>query len=192
MKKTIIITALLIFVYSGCAFKNQKIAIEYESNGQTSNETATICLNKFSDNRLVKHRIGIVKNGMGVETADILTDQDIRILISNSIKEEMQNLGYSVKLIDVEYGKGINKYDTCDIVDGQIKEVFVEPIFSMFSVEGKAIITINMLIQTQSGKEFKKIYSSNGGATSYGGHPALFKESMDKALANLILERHQN
>ena len=181
--------ALVLSMLSGCVFKDQKIEVEYESDNIKAHQIGIVCLNKFSDNRRVKQRIGVVKNGYGMETANVLTDQDITIVISKAIKKELNNLGYEVKLINVDFGEGIKSYQGCDVVDGSIKNFFVEPIMKFTEIEDRAIITVDILVQTEAGKEFKKTYSANGKSFSNLGVTArLAKEAMDKALQNIILD----
>jgi len=187
MKSKLLITIAMLVLMSGCAFKDQKIAIEYTSDGVKSNKTGAICLNKFTDVRADASRIGIVKNTLGMETANIITDQDITILVSNAVKEELTNLGYKVDLVNVKYKDGQGFSNNCTFVDGKIQNFFVEPEFGLFAVDGKSVITVNMLIQTPDGKVYKKIYSSNGESRSYvGGFASLFKESMDDALNKIV------
>jgi uncharacterized lipoprotein YajG len=172
---------------SGCAFKDQKLAIEYTSDGVKSNKSGAICLNKFTDVRADKSRIGIVKNTLGMETANIITDQDITILVSQALKEELLNLGYKVDLVNVKYKDGQGFSNNCTFIDGKIQNFFVEPEFGLMAVDGKSVITVNMIIVNPSGKVYKKTYSSNGESRSYvGGFASLFKESMDDALTKII------
>jgi len=187
MKTKLLIIIAMLVLMSGCAFKDQKIAVEYTSDGVKSNKTGTICLNKFADVRADKSRIGIVKNGLGMETANIITDQDITILISNAVKEELINLGYKVDLVNVKYKDGQGFSNNCTFIDGKIQNFFVEPEFGLVAVDGKSVITVNMLIQTPAGKVYKKVYSANGESRSYvGGFAGLFKESMDDALSKIV------
>jgi uncharacterized lipoprotein YajG len=172
---------------SGCAFKDQKLAIEYTSDGVKSNKSGAICLNKFTDVRADKSRIGIVKNTLGMEIANIITDQDITILVSQALKEELLNLGYKVDLVNVKYKDGQGFSNNCTFIDGKIQNFFVEPEFGLMAVDGKSVITVNMIIVNPSGKVYKKTYSSNGESRSYvGGFASLFKESMDDALTKII------
>jgi len=187
MKTKLLVLIGIIVLMSGCAFKDQKLAIEYTSDGVKSNKEGSICLNKFTDIRADKSRIGIVKNTLGMETANIITDQDITILVSNAVKEELVNLGYKVNLVNVKYKDGQGFSNNCTFIDGKIQNFFVEPEFGLMAVDGKSVITVNMLIQTPDGKVYKKVYSSNGESRSYiGGFAGLFKESMDDALNKII------
>jgi uncharacterized lipoprotein YajG len=189
IKLLLLSSFMLTTLFTGCAFKDQKIDVEYSSDGKKASYEGTVCLNKIKDIREDKSRIGIVKNTYGMETANVITDQNVSLLISNAIKDELIALGYTVNLIDVAFGEGINLFDGCDVLDGNLKNMFVEPIFGIFAVDGKAIITVELVIATQTGKEFKKTYSTNGKSRSYvGGFAQLQKEAMDKALTALILE----
>lgn len=189
MKIQLLAVVVMGMLFSGCAFKNQKIAVEYTPDNVKGSEQGIVCLNKFSDVRTDKSRIGIVKNGYGMETANILTDQDITIVVSKSLEEELSNLGYKVELLNIRNADGQNNAINCAFVDGKIQNFFVEPEFGLFAVDGISIITVELMIQTEDGMQLKKVYSANGNSRSYiGGFASLFKESMDNALKNLILD----
>lgn len=188
MKKISLVASIILAasLFTGCAFKNQKIAVEYNSDNIKAHQHGEVCLNKFEDDRADKSRIGIVKNRLGMETANILTDQDIAVLVSKAVEEELVNLGYKVYLTNVQYTDGQNNANNCTFVDGKIKNFFVEPVRGLVAVDGKSVITVNLIIQKEDGTELKKTYSANGESRSYMGTASLFKESMDDALSKLI------
>ena len=138
MRKSLLLGLFVAIIHTGCAFKDQKLELEYTSNGEKGSETGIVCLNKFSDERVAKHRIGIVKNGMGMETANIITDQDITFLISDAIHIEMKNLGYQVNLIDVKYSKFMRYKSRCYLRLYCQKELEV-----IFEDTGKNFVKIN-------------------------------------------------
>lgn len=175
-------------LFAGCSFKNQNIVVDYSSDNITGNEKGVVCLNKFEDIRADKSRIGSIYNSSGAETGSVITNQDVTMLVSKALEKELKNLGYAVRLVDVQYSKGVGYDNDCSFIDGKIQSFFVKHDFGVVTVDSKSLITVNITVQSKSGKEFRKKYSTEGDSATFAGtYGRVFKETADDALKAIIL-----
>jgi hypothetical protein len=172
--------------FTGCV--NHKIAIEHTSDNVKGNNTGIICLNKFDDTRVEKERIGFWVNGFGFESGDILTEQDISTLISKTVEKELKNLGYTVELVKVAQNSFDVNANDCTFIDGNIKVLYIETKPSLIYVYSESIIIVDMLIQNESGREYKKTFTAEDKTKGFVLSASLGKKSIDIALSKLILK----
>ena len=186
MKLKLLVLVLITLFTSGCV--NHNIVIEHTAKSKKGNELGTVCLNKFEDIRVEKARIGYWVNGYGFESGDILTEQDVTIVLSKSIEDELTNLGYKVNLVNVTHVDGEDSTNNCTFIDGKVKIFFIESGAFPIPYSTSAIV-IDLFIQNESGKEYKKTFSVEYTANSMWAVTAgLGKESMDLALDKLMID----
>jgi uncharacterized lipoprotein YajG len=187
MKIKLLIALSLGMLFTGCSFKNQKVVVDYTSNNVTGNEKGVVCLNKFADERADKSRIGSIKNSSAEETGSVVTDQDVAALISKALEKELKNLGYTVKLVDVQYEKGVGYDNDCTFIDGKVQNFFVKHDFGIAIVESKSVVSVNITVQNRSGKEFRKKYTTDSNSETFAGtYGRVFKETADDALNTIV------
>jgi len=138
------ITKLLIVLLigsfaGGCAFGTRHVTLSYppESNmGELSVTDATaspllpgpektIAFFQFRDLRFDKSRIGNVQNTYGMDTADIIAENDVAEWINNAIIMELEGAGYKV----VKGGEN-NNTEGVLVLRGEILIVYVTAYFS--------------------------------------------------------------
>ena len=174
----------VVFFMSGCV--NHNIVIEHTLSKDSGSENGKICLNKFEDKRVEQNRIGYWVNSYGIEHGDILTTQDITIVMSKSIEDELESLGYEVGLVNVTHKDGEDNTDDCTFIDGKVNVFFIKSGVYPYPYSTSAII-VDLFIQNESGKEYKKTFSIEYTANSMWAVTAsLGKESMDIALNQLM------
>ena len=109
MKKTIttmILAAAL--TQSGCAFGTRYVDLSYPPENQVEFATAeaetgmrsgpypgTVAL-AIWDKRAEQDRVGNIRNTMGMDTASVLTDDNVSIWVHDAIAAELNSLGYRV------------------------------------------------------------------------------------------------
>lgn len=178
---------LLSISMSGCGMMTQNIVMEYNSKSEKLPSNGKICLNKFSDDRTIKNKIGTYQDGYTVEH-DIITDQQVNLVISNAINDELKKQGYSVDLIDIDSNKIEKIYNQCNIIDGSIKKVFTEGTNKFLVFTYKSIITLDVKIITKSGEKLEKTYSANGESMGMTISASNSKNALDEALEKIILD----
>lgn len=187
LKKLIPVLILPLF-FSGCGMLTQNIAIEYNSKTPKSSiNSKKICLNKFTDDRTDKSKIGVYQDGYTVEH-NVVTDQNVDMLISNALNDELKQLGYEVDLINIKSEQADKIYDQCNVLGGSIKKVFTEGTNKFIFFDYKSIIKIEVELITKSGKKLNKTYATNGGAKGITISASNSKEAIDEALQKIVIE----
>jgi len=136
MAKLLIVLLIGSFA-GGCAFGTRHVTLSYppESNmGEPSVAYAitsqagpekTITFFQFKDLRFDKSRIGNVQNTYGMDTADIIAENDVAEWINNAIIMELEGAGYKV----VKGGEN-NNTEGVLVLRGEILIVYVTAYFS--------------------------------------------------------------
>jgi len=95
-----VIAVLALVGLSGCAFIDQSTPISYNAppNLEVAQGAADITLQVSArDGRASnKDRVGSVKNGYGMETARIISENDLVSLVRGGVENELGSLGYKM------------------------------------------------------------------------------------------------
>ena len=97
-----VVILLIATLLPACAFVDEHVQLEYQDLPAVSNSAAnqgTIFLSLFEDQRADKSKIGVVKNGYGMETAKVLTDDNPAVWITNTLKGNLERTGYKVSSV---------------------------------------------------------------------------------------------
>jgi len=157
MKFTISVSLLPIL--TSCAFIDQEVFLEYgQAHYAGTKIDKKLYINRFNDCRNDKVRIGIVKNGYGFETANVVTKQDVCLWIGNCLTMELEKAGYNViktdiSIRDIPFDKNI-------FLDGHVLKVFSEPVIGLWGIDFVSNISVKIDIY-YSGKKYSKIYNTN-------------------------------
>lgn len=89
---------------AGCAFGSRYVSLSYPpEDEQPAAETARAAGSRSGDVLLVVQdaredtdRIGVVRNGYGIVTSSILTEDNVTIWAHDAIRTELERLGYNV------------------------------------------------------------------------------------------------
>ncbi len=105
----IAVSSVLIGVIAGCAFGDRHLTLTYppppSSAGGPAAANASpappvsampIVVIPFNDTRPDKQHIGEVKNGLGMRTAWVLSDNDVSEWLVAAVAKELENAGYKV------------------------------------------------------------------------------------------------
>ena len=186
---TPILLSITLFSLTGCSM-TQSIVMEYNTKTPRESNTGKICINKFTDSRDLKTRIGLWQSTIGNEF-DIISDQHLNFVIGSAISDELKQLGYNIYLIDIDSNKTDEMYNQCSVLNGDVKKVFVEGVPRFAAYKYTSIITVEIKFITQKGLKYEKKYSSNGDGVSISITGAS-KPTLDEALEKIILEITQD
>lgn len=168
------IVVLLMIFASGCAFGTRRPILNYTAVTpvRTPNNIA-IKVVAFEDSRINKKAIGEVRNAYGMKTADVITDTNIAEWITNALKSELRNAGYTV----IEAAE--------NEIQGEILKVYCR---ALLSYEGE--VTIKVSLRKGNKKLLDKMYSGEASklnlvctAKSYG---ITLEESLQKAMIKVV------
>ncbi len=187
----LLIVLLIGFFASGCAFGARHVTLSYppESNmGELSVTDAaastslpgpekTIAFFQFKDLRPDKGRIGNVQNALGMDTADVIAENDVAEWINNAIIMELEGAGYKVIK-----GQENNNTEGILVLKGNIREVYVTAYFSY-----DAEVSLLVELELDNKVIMREFYNSMG---SVGLNWAMTAdsagESLSLALADVI------
>lgn len=120
-RPALLLLACAALTFAGCAFGSRYVALSYppEHEGEqpapqpsAGIRTAGVVLN-VEDVRDNAERIGVVRNGYGIPTASILTEDNVIIWVHDAISTELVKLGYNV-VTDVGSEGDLADYDRLD------------------------------------------------------------------------------
>ena len=125
---------LVVIVLAGCAFGTRNATLIYppkaESGAAPVAQAATkpapqnvqIALVPFSDERTDKKVVGTMRNGFGMRTADVIAMNSVPDWVTQAIRTELENSGYSVTTV----ASGDSAAGASAVVSGEILNVFCD------------------------------------------------------------------
>jgi uncharacterized lipoprotein YajG len=112
MARFTFILILLTFL-SGCALTKEHITIDYtpQTNIEPIKGSEKVNLKvNINDSRSMRDKVSYKKNTYGMELGEIISNNDIVGLVSESVKNELQNRGFNVSGGDVEVNIELIKF----------------------------------------------------------------------------------
>jgi hypothetical protein len=165
-KMSIVMGLLCLSIYSNCAFIDRTVKPLHVKAANVKKLKAKIpisineikIINTGSAENL-SYRQGIVKNGYGMETANVFTDPTPSELLKNLLKFELANAGFEV--VDNVNEKNIK-------IDILIKQFFTEPEIGFFAISYYGVVECEIYLSIPNGKIYKKNIKSIGDQYSIG------------------------
>ena len=185
----------MVSLLSGCAFGTREVSLTYPpsvtENGikeahastQTAKNDIKVIIGKLEDKRTVTHRIGNVRNGFGMDTADVVATNDVHDWVVDALELELKNAGYSV----VKSETNGDDTESAVMVSGEINQIYCDV---YFNYDGKAIV---ILKAQQNGKDIvNNTYTGSGSAgMNWAASSEAYNESLAKAL-QVVMEEFIN
>lgn len=179
MKKLLVIAML--FLLQSCAFTDATLQVEHDDEVNITgpiSEARGIVFSapRLEDARLDKARIGWKKNGYGMNTADINTEQPVEIIVENAIIDAIKDNGHSVA------------DDNQIRITGTVDRFWFETDVNFWSIE--FIGDIQCKLEFFDSETNLSIYSSSYSGTykekTAAGYVKTWTEVMGKAIDKLI------
>jgi hypothetical protein len=168
---------------AGCAFGTRSPTLIYppksepdavpaaHANAAPVRRNVQVVLNPFTDQRSDKKLVGTVRNAFGMRTADVIPTNSVSEWVTQAIRMELENNGYTV--VSKAPASGIP--GTSVVVSGDILNVFCDMYFT-YTGQVALITRVN-----RGGKELlSKHYAGEGSA---GLAVAMTGESYAQSLA---------
>jgi len=116
MKK--LLALLMIFALAGCAVNVDKIDVPYQGKANITvvDGADNVSLNVMNEDKrtVFKDRVGVKKNGYGMEMAAIVPNNDISKTFADAISTELCNVGFKIgpdgKTVKVELVRFYNDF----------------------------------------------------------------------------------
>lgn len=176
----------IISLLSGCAFGTREVSLAYppsvaesgikeaQASSQTAKNGIKVIIGKLEDKRTVTHRIGNVRNGLGMDTADVVATNDVRNWVVDALEWELKDAGYLVAKSD----SSGNDTKSAVMVSGEINEIYCDV---YFNYDGKATVILKAM---QNGKDVvNNTYTGTGSAgMNWAASSEAYNESLAKAL----------
>lgn len=170
-----IVLLLLAATLPACAFVDNEVQLEQQDFTGLKPGTGvgrTVYLTLLEDKRIDKTKVGIVKNGFGMETAKVLTKDDPAIWVSNSLKTNMIKAGYQVHTVNKRYQPSGNDI----LLTGKLTNVRAEPqlgilvpsILARVDTTMQARVNGKVKFRSISGMKEENVMVATGGDTFKG------------------------
>lgn len=178
-------TLVFVVFLSGCAFGTRNATLIYPPKPESHTgpvaqaaaapaaKNIALVLAPFSDERTDKKVIGTMRNGFGMRTADVVAMNSVPEWVTQAIKTELENSGYSVAT-GAASGNGAGA-----VVSGEVLNVFCD---MYMNYTGQVSLLAKA---SKDGKEvLNKHYSGEGSAgVAFAGTAESFGRSLSLALA---------
>ena len=127
---------------------------------------------KVTDERPNKARIGNVRNAFGMETADVVTKNDVAAWVAGALRHDLEALGYRVDASKAGTGEGAVQ------LEARVVEVYCD-VYMTYDGD----VTLDVTFATPGRPPSNKYYK---GAGSVGVNWAATAESYSESLARAL------
>ena len=143
-RQLLCVVAVMTVSFSGCAFGTRRPTLGYTAIIPVrSPNNISIKVVQFEDVRPDKNIIGNVRNAWGIKTADVVTDTNISAWITDALKGELKNAGYTVVESVTE-----------NQVQGEVMKVYCD---AFLNYEGEVMIKV--VLKKGNNTLLGKVYS---------------------------------
>lgn len=137
----------------------------------------------FTDDREIRERCGMQKNGYNMDTADAICQSDPSAWIAELLADELRASGFTVLSQDRPHRPGAVR------IEGSLLKVFVEPVIGFWSGTLEADLSVKLSATTETGLEAERTFfvkGWKGGVAASTMQP--FHTSLNRATQALLEE----
>jgi hypothetical protein len=158
VRRTMTILAIA-SVLNGCAFTD--IPLTLPSGGLDNaisggNQRQVVIIMPFSDERAIRGRCGMQKNGYNMDTADAICQSDPTLWIANLLADGLRASGFLVLDADADHRP------TALRVDGALLKIFVEPVIGAWTGSLEADLSVKLQATTETGLRAERTFFVKG------------------------------
>jgi hypothetical protein len=180
---------LVLTMLSGCAFGTRHADLAYppanggamviaqaEAAGAPAVARYDVIL-AVADMRATTERVGNVRNGFGMDTADVVTASDVRAWVESAFMYELVGAGYTV----IPAGSEVDD-ETAVMLDADVTKVYCD---AYLTYDGEVLMTVTL---SQHGSPpLHKAYQGSGSVgLNWGATGTSYGESLSLALKDAI------
>lgn len=154
---TIVILAVAL---SGCAFKDVNMVLPTEgikaNLTQSGNGREVIVVVPFADDRQIRNRCGMQKNGYNMDTANAICTTDPALWIASLLAKELRAAGFSVVEADSPHRESALR------IEGVLLKIFVEPLIGMWTGSHEADLHVKLIATSSNGLRAERNFFTKG------------------------------
>ncbi len=174
-----IVALILGGMVSGCAFTNISVTLPTQpTSGYSGGDDRLITVMKFIDQREIKDRIGMQKNGYGMDTANAIADQSVDAWLSARLADELKAVGFQV-VGDGGQPKAIK-------IQGYLLKLFAEPVQQWTTVDVETDLDVRIKLSRPEELEAERRYFIKGVEQGLMSLTDAFNGSVNKATDALM------
>lgn len=184
----LLVTAAVLAL-SGCAFGTRHAELSYPPHEHADGKVLSVAhadpampgccdvLLTVRDMRAKTDRVGNVRNGFGMDTADVVTDADVRAWVENAFRHDLEQAGYVVRPTGAEAQDAVR-------LDADITKVHCD---AYLTYDGNVAMSVT-LAQPDT-ERFERHYEGSGSAgVSWAATSKSYGESLSLALQDAIAQ----
>lgn len=170
---------------SGCAFSNVDVSLPTGSTtGYSGGQGRALIIPTFVDQRQIKERIGMQKNGYGMDTANAVPDQSVETWLTSRLGAELRSSGFQI----VSEGRDSKAAK----VQGYILKLFIEPVMQWSTVDLETDFSVRLRVARADGLEAERRYFVKGvgqGLMSLSGaYSASLNNATDALMKRIVAD----
>ena len=177
---------LTVALSSACAFTTERLTLPTQGLAQPlsgGRGRQVIVVAPFADERQIRDRCGMKKNGYNMDTADAVCQSDPNVWIATLLARELKTAGFTVVDEKEVHRPGALR------VQGALLKIFVEPIIGAWSGSLEADVSIRLDVTTETGLVATRTFFVKGWK---GGQQiiqnAAYHQALDRASQALLDE----
>lgn len=180
-----LIVALMAITAQACALTDNEVQLEYQSVAgliPNPNNTRVVFLSLIDDSRPDKSRLGVIRNAYGMETAKVLSKDDARIWVSNTLKGNLEQAGYTVRAVDGAFVPSANQFH----LSGELIKAYSDPQMGFFTITMRGDVQATMQAEYQGRRSRKLIAGQSEEESLIATGGDLHKRVLNNALSDFI------
>jgi hypothetical protein len=179
--------SILLFgsLVSGCAFSNVEVRLSTEATSAYSGgQDRPLAISSFVDQRPIKGRIGMQKNGYGMDTANAVADQSVDAWLTARLAGELRSAGFQI----VSDGAAPNATK----INGQVLKLFVEPVQQWSTVDVETDLSVRIQVTRPDGFQAERQYFvkavDQGMASLSGAYTASVSKATEVLMKRIVVD----
>jgi hypothetical protein len=133
---------------TGCAFINQQVELApLPSYTERTAAPRRVVLRDLVDARSDPTRVGVVKNGWGMDTASVVTTTDLVAAVSSALVDSLIASGWAVTRAASTVAVPVPRGEDW-VVSGWLRSVMSEPIIGMWTIDLRAEAEVVLEVRT--------------------------------------------
>lgn len=181
----LLIVALMAVTAQACAFIDNEVQLEYQFVARSTpnpSNTRVIFLSLIEDSRPDKSQLGVIRNAYGMETAKVLSKDDARIWVSNTLKGNFEQAGYTVRAVDEAFFPSANQFH----LSGELIKAYSDPQMGFFTITVRGDVQATMQAEYQGRRSRKLIAGQYAEESLISTGGDLHKRVLNNALSDFV------
>jgi hypothetical protein len=167
----------------GCALSNVTVtppAAPFATKLAGGNGRAVMVVAPLVDERQLRNRCGMQKNGLNADTADVICSAEPAAWLADLLSRELMVAGFVVRAAaDSRAANAVR-------LEGRLLQFFVEPKVGAFTFTPEADIHVRLVASSASGLLAERDFYVKGVETSLIGTESNFQSAADEAVRTIV------